>query len=196
MRYPAANAPPTITTSTKNASANTLTLSPRLCVVAGVTELCQKIERARDDDGPLRARQRQRLRTGLTGVSNGVDIPEIGFGAGGKLPCRECPGIRRLGGDEARAEDGKSLEHQLRPLVLEHRGDDDPVLPRGQPRQQVAEAGEVVGAVPDLERVLAPPLEAARQGDGVGSVRIDLLAEKRLRRGDGEREVAHAGDID
>src|SRR3954452_9143650 len=156
MRYPAANAPPTITTSTKNASANTLTLSPRLCVVAGVTELCQKIERARDNNGRLRARQRQRLRTGRTGVSNGVDIPEIGFGAGGKLPCRERPGIRRLGGDEAGPEDGEGLEHQRRPLVLEDRGDDDPVLAGRQPGQEIAEAGEVVGPVPDLERPLAP----------------------------------------
>src|SRR3954470_5235918 len=100
MRYPAANAPPTITTSTKNASANTLTLSPRLWAVAGVTELCQKIERARDDDGPLRAREPERPGPGRVRVGDCIDMPEIGFGAAGKLPCPHRAPVRRFRGDE------------------------------------------------------------------------------------------------
>ena len=63
-----------------------------------------------------------------------------------------------------RPEDGEGLEHQLGPLVGQDRADED-VLPAREAGQEVADAGEVVRAVPDLERLLAPRLEPARQRD-------------------------------
>src|SRR3954454_18837015 len=120
-----------MTTSMKNASAKTLTLSPRLLTVAGVTELGEKIERARDDDGPRRACAGPGTGPGGVRVEDGVDMLEIGFGAGGELPCPQGPRVRGLRGDEALPEDGERLQHRLGPLVVEDRRDDDPVVARG-----------------------------------------------------------------
>ena len=60
----------------------------------------------------------------------------------------------------------------------------------GQPRQEVADAGEIVGAVPDLERLLAAALEPAGERHVLRRVRVDVAPEERLGRGGREREVA------
>jgi len=72
----------------------TLARSVRLWTVAGVTELSKKIERARDDDGPRRPRQRAGVGPAGVWVGEGVDMLEEGFGAGGELPCRQRPRVR------------------------------------------------------------------------------------------------------
>ena len=64
--------------------------------------------------------------------------------------------------------------------------------PLRQPRQEVADAGEVVGAVPDLERLVAAALEPAGERDVLRGVRVDGAAEERLGRRGREREVAAA----
>src|SRR5579864_1805793 len=174
-----------MTTRTPAANAKTLSLSLRLWVGAVAIELSKKIEGARDDDGPGRPRQPERPSAGLEGVGKRLDMLEIRFGAGCEVPCPERPGIRGLRGDERRPEDREGLEHELGPLVLEDRADED-VLPAREPRQEVADAGEVVRAVPDLERLLAPELEPAGERDVLGGVRVDLGAEERL--GGGGRE--------
>src|SRR6185437_2918695 len=56
------------------------------------------------------------------------------------------------------------------------------------------EAGEVVRAVPDLQRIFTQTLEPTRQLDLY--VPVDGPAEKRLRGGDRDRQVAVAGDDD
>ena len=74
------------------------------------------------------------------------------------------PGVARGGGHEPASEDRKSGEHPLDVLVGEDRRDDD--IARGrQAGQHVAEAGEVVRAVPDLQRIFAETLEPPRQLD-------------------------------
>ena len=106
--------------------------------------------------------------------------------------------VAALRRDERRAEHGQRLEHHPGPLVAQDRADDDPAAGRRrrEPRQQPADAREVVRSVPDLERVVAAPLEPAGQHDVVGSVRVDRPAEERLRRSDRQREVAAPGDDD
>ena len=61
----------------------------------------------------------------------------------------------------APAEGRERREHPGRVLVLEDRDDEHPVGARDA-REHVADAGEVVRAVPDLERRLADALEPAR----------------------------------
>src|SRR5437016_2548362 len=53
IRYPAANAPPTITTSTTAAKAKTPSFSLTLWVVARIAEVGKKIERTGDEDGAV-----------------------------------------------------------------------------------------------------------------------------------------------
>src|SRR4051812_42100998 len=160
-----------MTTSRKAASAKTLTFSP-LWVGAVATELGKKIEGARDDNGPFGPRQGQSAAPRLARVRDWLDTLEIRFGAGGEVPCRQSPEIRGLRRHERAPEDGEGLEHQLGPLVAQDRADDD-VLAVGQSRQEVPDPGEVVRAVPDLERMLAAPLEPAGQRHVLRGVRVD-----------------------
>ena len=72
------------------------------------------------------------------------------------------PGVRRTRGDERVADRCERAQHRLGVLVGEDRGDDRVAAGR-QARKQVADAGEVVSAVPDLERLRRP---GARAGPG------------------------------
>src|SRR3954452_4268538 len=134
------------------AKAKTVSFSPALWVWAAATELGEKIEGARDDQGARRACQRTRAEAGLVRVGDGFGTLEIRFGARGEVPCPQGARIRGFGRDEDRAEDREGPEDQLRPLVLEDRDEQDPVVTGRETRQEIADAGEVVRAVPDLER--------------------------------------------
>ena len=59
---------------------------------------------------------------------------------------------------------------------------DEHVFAVGQARQEVADAGEVVRAVPDLERLLAAALEPSGQRHVVSRMRVDGTPEERLGR--------------
>ena len=105
-------------------------------------------------------------------------------------------GVARGGRDEAsrRAADSAASIPSTS-LSREDRGDDDVPTVR-EPREEPAERLERVGAVPELERRLAPALEPARERDRVGRMRVDRPAEERLRRRNREREVAAARQHD
>src|SRR4051794_27837324 len=122
----------------------------------------------------------------------------MGRGERGELRGGQRATVAALRRDERRAEYRQRLEHHPWPLVPQNRADDGPAAGRrlGKPRQQPADACEVVRSVPDLERVVATPLEPAGQRDVVGGVRVDGPAEERLRRCDRQREVAAPGDDD
>src|SRR6266404_7715926 len=181
--------------STKMASAKTLSFSPTVWVLAVATDLRKKIEGARDDDGPIGACEGERAKAGFGRIGNDLDMLEVRFGAGSKFPCGQGTGIRGLSGHERVPEHRERLEHPLRPFVREDRPDDH-VLAVGEPRQQVPDAGEIVGAVPDLERVLASALQASGQRHVRRRVRVDGTAEKRLGRGDGQSELPAGREVD
>ena len=161
------------------------------------TELGKKIEGARDDNGPRRARQRRARGSGPGArIGNRLDMAEstVRRGRRGPLPGATAHS-RTPWRSSVRPRTERASSISSGPLVGEDRAARATYSRSGQPRQEVADAGEVVGAVPDLERLLA---RGARAGPGsetsCGGVRVDLGAEERLGGRGREREVAAAGD--
>jgi len=69
------------------ASAKTLSFSLAVWVLACATELGKKIEGARDEDGPARARQGKRPTASIGRIDNVLDMLEVRFGADSEFPC-------------------------------------------------------------------------------------------------------------
>src|SRR3979490_2733004 len=117
-----------MTARTPRANAKTLSLSLSLWAGAVAIELREKIEGARDGNGPVRPCELERAAAGLERIRDRLHMLEIRFGAGSEAPCPECARIRGFGGDQGAAEHRKGLEHQLWPFVGQDRADED-VLP-------------------------------------------------------------------
>src|SRR5690349_20927958 len=116
-----------MTTRTRAAKAKTVSFSAPLWV-GPATESREKIEGARDDQRALRARQLERPISGSPWIVDQLNMMEVPFGTGGKVPCRQSPGVRGLRGHEGRPQDGERLQHEVRPLVRQDGGDDDVVV--------------------------------------------------------------------
>src|SRR5260370_26632527 len=150
-----------MTSRTTAAKAKTPSLSLGLWVGAMAIELSQKIEGARDGNGPVGPRELERPVPRRKGIRDRLDMLEVRFGAGGEVPCPEGPRIRGLRGDQGRPEHRERLEHQFGPLVGEDRADED-VLAARSAGQEGAHARKVGRAVPARDRRLAPRLQARR----------------------------------
>src|SRR5213079_3151958 len=163
IKYPARNASPTIATRTKVANAKTVSLSPTFAIVRSHPWR----DRPGGKGGPCR-------RERLDRVLDGLDLGEVTAGALCEVGRGQRPRAARARRDEAVAERRERGQHALHVLVGEDRGDDGVALAR-QPGQDIAHAPEVVGAVPDLEGVVAHALEAA--GQAHAHVAVDRPAE-------------------
>src|SRR4051812_34601971 len=161
----------------------------RLIVCAnGTREVGEEVEGAGCENTPCRACKVASALARAGRIGNRFDIREEGFGATREFLLRERARVRRPGRDEGVAERPERSEHRVDVLVAEDRRDDDERA-RWEARQQVAEPGEVVGAVPDLLRVDPAALEPAREPDALGGAGLDRPFEELLGRGAREREV-------
>ena len=115
-------------------------------------------------------------------------------GQAGQLLGRQGACVARARCYEPGADRRQGAQHRVRLLVGQDRGDDRVVVGR-ETRQQVADPGEVVRSVPDLERPLAAALQAARQRDRVRGVGIDRPAEVGLGGRDREGEIRRARQL-
>src|SRR4029079_2456591 len=98
----------------------------------------------------------------------------------------------RRGRDEGVPEHRERSEHPLHVLVLQDRGDDDVTRTR-EAGQSVAEPGEVVVSVPDLERIVADALEPPRETNV--DVPVDRMAGEGLGGGERKGKVAPSGNL-
>src|SRR5919201_3943233 len=125
----------------------------------------------------------------LPRVVDRLDLLEVAPGALGEVGCRQGPRAARRRRDEPIAKGGKGREHPLDVLVGEDRGDEDVTRAR-QTREHVADAAQVVRAVPDLERIVAHPFEPTGKADV--DVAVDGTTEEGLRGRDRNGEIAAA----
>src|SRR5581483_6172114 len=181
-----------MTTRSAIAKAKMPAFSRGVCALTVAMEIAQKIEGPGDENGSA---GRQCPRAGGPGVGLDLDPLEEPASELGQLRGGNRAWIRGLRRHEGPADDREGLEHELGALVPQDGCDDDELVVR-EPRQEVADAGEIVRAVPYLERPLAPALEAAGQPDPFGRGCVDGGAEERLGGGHGEREVASCGHVD
>src|ERR1700730_4036828 len=105
-----------MTTRMPAANAKTLSLSLSLWAGAAAIELREKIEGARDGNGPVRPCELERPAPGLEGIGDRLHMLEIRFGTGSEVPCPDRPRIRGFRGNQGAPEHGKCLKHQLGPL--------------------------------------------------------------------------------
>src|SRR5690348_9312479 len=125
--------------------------SPSYALILG--QIRQEVKGARDEErlsGDPAPGER------LGGGLDRLDLGEIAPGALGQVCRRQRPGAARARGDEAVPERRERGQHALDVLVRQDRRDER-VAGARQTGEDVADAGEVVGAVPDLERVVAHP---------------------------------------
>src|SRR6266481_223630 len=131
--------------------------SPSYALILG--EIGQEVKGTGDKD---RLAEGTGTTQGLSRVFDRLDLSEERSPPPGQVRGREGTLVARAGGHEPIAEHREGGEHPVDVLVRENRGDDD-VAGGRQPRQEIPEAGEIVGAVPDLERIVAQSLESARE---------------------------------
>src|SRR5207253_5383205 len=129
----------------------------------------------------------------LDRILNRLDQSEVRTRPLGQVRRGERPAVTRGRGDQPLPQGREGREHSVHVLVRQDRGDDDVGRTR-EAWEHVAQSGQVVSAVPDLEGIVAQPLEPARQL--YVHVAVDWTAEERLGGGHGEGEVAAAGDDD
>ena len=161
----------------------------------GRRKLGKEVQRTRHEDRAVRSRERARKLDRVERVGDRLDAREVRLRARGELVRRERARVRRLRGDERVAHRRERAQHRVDVLAREDRGDDREAAV-GQPAEQVADARDVVRAVPQLERALAAALEPAGNCQTPPPARIDALAEVRLGRRDGEAEVRAGEDVD
>src|SRR5579862_6670869 len=160
-----------MTMRTTIANAKMPSFSRGVCPLTVAMEVAQKIEGPGDEHGAVVPGELQRPQPCGVWVRHRLDAAEEAPAGLGELLPRHRPSVRRLRRHQRIADDGERLEHRLRPLVVEDgRDHDEP--PVGKTREEIADSGEVVGAVPDLERTLAAVLEAPGE--------IDLVRGRRL----------------
>src|SRR5262249_4628755 len=122
--------------------------SPSYALILG--QIGQEVKGSGDEH---RATGRPGTAKGFGRVIDGLDLGEVAPGALGQIGCGEGSRAARTGRDEAVAEGGEPCQHPFDVLVGEDRGDQC-VAGAREACEDVADAGEVVGAVPDLERVV------------------------------------------
>src|SRR5579884_580991 len=154
---PAAKAEPTAPARTAATRSQIESFSCRLIrelrATLVVIQLREKVQGAGDEHRAVRPCELEGAGARGAGIGLDLDPLEMRRGERGELGGGERAAVAALGRDERRAENRQRLEHHPRPLVAEDRADDRPAARRRdrEPRQQPAEAREVVGAVPDLE---------------------------------------------
>src|SRR5438067_124487 len=175
IRYPAANANPTMAKTTRTAKTSTLTLSPAAAIVgvlAATGEIGKEIKASRDEDGAECAGSTK----SLVRIRFGLDTLEVRFGAAGEFHLVEGTRVGGTRCEQRPAAAREELDHRLDLPVGEGRCANDPV-PRRKLPGLVLESGRVVRAVPNLVRT--SPIQAARQVNL--HLAVDRAAQERLR---------------
>ena len=147
------------------------------------SEIREKVQGARDEHGPLRACELERAGAGGGRIGLDLDPLEVRGGERGELVGRERAAVASSRSRRASSRAPTSASSII-PGRLSRRieADDGPAAERRrrEPRQQPADAGEVVRAVPDLERSLAAALESAGSAIASAACGSTGAAEERL----------------
>src|SRR5262245_16745858 len=147
-------------------------------------EIGQQVQRTGDENGSVAARQLARAGECVARVGKRLDRVEMGPRAARELVRGKRAGAVGGGRNKDVSRPGEALQHRIRVLVGENRGDDD-VVP---PRQALEQPLHARGVVRPCEDVLADVLEAARE---VGlDVTLERPREDRLR-----RSAPHVPDV-